>query len=271
MRSQASPASACCPCAPATASCRGLGTLRTESLEELLFAGPATAGSIAPNIGVKPETGTNFDVGAKFAVGRVRGGAYVFVNQYKNFIAQDLVVATTPSGPLVQTVNFADVRIHGLEWSADAPLVSRVGVVTLSAAGAFTRGTITEGTDPRTGVSLANTPADDITPVKISFSGRFTEPRSRWWAEYGVRTQTDVTRVAQTLLESPFIIPQDLLALNGFAVQRLAWGLNVTKGRDRAGLTFAVENLTNKYYREQFQFAPARGRSFTVGVNVGAF
>jgi outer membrane receptor protein involved in Fe transport len=244
---------------------------RHPNLEELLFAGPATAGSIAPNVEVKPETGTNFDLGTKFAVGRVRGGAYVFVNQYKNFIAQDLVVAITPSGPLAQTVNFADVRIHGLEWSADAPLVSRVGVVTLSAAGAFTRGTITEGTDPRTGESLADTPADDITPVKITFAGRFTEPKGRWWAEYGVRTQADVTRVAQTLLESPFLIPQDLLSLNGFAVQRLAWGLNFNRGRDRAGLTFALENLTNKYYREQFQFAPARGRSFTVGVNVGAF
>ncbi len=244
---------------------------RHPNLEELLFAGPATAGSIAPNIRLEPETGTNFDLGAKFAVGRVRGGTYLFVNQYKNFIAQDLVVATTPSGPLVQTVNFADVRIHGLEWSADAPLVSRVGVVMLSAAGAFTRGTITEGTDPRTGVSLEDSPADDITPVKIVFSGRFTEPRGRWWAEYGVRTQADVTRVARTLLESPFLIPQDLLALDGFAVQRLAWGVNFTTGRDRAGLTFALENLANKYYREQFQFAPARGRSFTVGVNVGAF
>jgi len=73
------------------------------------------------------------------------------------------------------------------------------------------------------------------------------------------------------LLESPFLIPQDLLSLQGFAVQRLAWGLNFNRGRDRAGLTFALENLGNKYYREQFQFAPARGRSFTVGVNVGAF
>jgi outer membrane receptor protein involved in Fe transport len=244
---------------------------RHPNLEELLFAGPATAGSIAPNIEVKPETGTNFDVGTKFAAGRVRGGAYLFVNQYKNFIAQDLVVAITPSGPLAQTVNFADVRIYGLEWSADAPLVSRAGVLTLSAAGAFTRGTVTEGTDPRTGVSLADTPADDITPMKITFAGRFTEPRGRWWAEYGVRTQADVTRVAVTLLESPFLIPQDLLSLQGFVVQRLAWGLNFNRGRDRAGLTFALENLTNKYYREQFQFAPARGRSFTVGVNVGAF
>jgi outer membrane receptor protein involved in Fe transport len=244
---------------------------RHPNLEELLFAGPATAGSIAPNINVKPETGTNFDVGTKFAAGRVRGGVYVFVNQYKNFIVQDVVTAITPSGPLAQTINLADVRIHGLEWSADAPLVSRLGVVTLAAAGAFTRGTVTRGTDPRTGVSLADTPADDITPVKITFSGRFTDPKARWWAEYGVRTQTDVTRVARTLLESAFLIPQDLLALDGFAVQRLAWGVNLSRGRDRAGLTFAIENLANTYYREQFQFAPSRGRSFTVGVNVGAF
>ena len=81
------------------------------------------SGSIAPNVKVKPETGNNFDVGAKFAVGRVSGGAYVFVNQYQDFIAQDLVVATTPTGPLVQTTNYADVRITGLELSADAPIV----------------------------------------------------------------------------------------------------------------------------------------------------
>ena len=244
---------------------------RHPNLEELLFAGPATTGSVAPNITLKPETGTNFDVGAKFTAGRVTGGAYLFVNQYKNFIVQDVVTATTPAGALAQTINFTDVRVHGLELSADAPLVSRYGVVTLSASGAFTRGTITEATDPRTGASLSDSPFDDITPLKVVFSGRFTEPKGRWWAEYGVRTQGDVTRVARTLLESPFIIPQDLLSLDGFAVQRLAWGVNIARGRDRLGVTFALENMADKYYREHFQFAPSRGRSFTVGVNVGAF
>ena len=100
---------------------------------------------------------------------------------------------------------------------------------------------------------------------------RYTEPRGRWWLEYGIRAQGDVSRVATTLLESPFLIAQDLLALDGFAVQRIGWGITLSRGRDRVGLNFAVENLTDTYYREHFQFAPARGRSFTAGVSVGAF
>ena len=172
---------------------------RHPNLEEMLFAGPATIGSIAPNVLVRPEIGTNFDAGANLRFGRVSGAAYVFVNQYRDFIAQDLVVATTPTGPLAQATNYADVRISGVELSATAPIVWRRGVLTLTGAGAFTRGTITEGVDPLTGESLDGTPADNITPSKLIGSARFTEPGGRWWVEYGVRTQADVTRVAETL------------------------------------------------------------------------
>jgi outer membrane receptor protein involved in Fe transport len=80
-----------------------------------------------------------------------------------------------------------------------------------------------------------------------------------------------VTRVTPTLLDSPFAIAQDLLSLDGFTVQRVGWGLNLTRGRERLGLTFAIENLANTYYREHFQFAPSRGRTFTVGISAGAF
>lgn len=243
---------------------------RHPNLEELLFAGPATAGSIAPNIKVKPEVGNNFDVGAKFAVGRVTGGAYAFVNRYKNFIAQDLVVATTPAGPLAQAINFADVRIQGVEMSLDAPIVTSRGVLALSGSGAFTRGTVTDGAGPRS-VDISGSPADNITPAKVVAAARFTEARGRFWVEYGVRTQPKVSRIATTLLDSPFLIAQDLLSLDGFTVQRVSWGINLTRGRDRVGLTFALENLSDKYYREHFQFAPARGRSFTVGLNLGSF
>jgi len=100
---------------------------------------------------------------------------------------------------------------------------------------------------------------------------RFTQPRGWWWAEYGLRTQADVKRVATALLDSPFLIAQDLLSLDGFTVQRVAAGVNLSRQRNRVGVTLAIENLTNAYYREHYQFAPSRGRSFTVGLSIGAF
>jgi hemoglobin/transferrin/lactoferrin receptor protein len=244
---------------------------RHPNLEEMLFAGPATAGSLVPNVKVEPETGNNFDAGLKFRAGRIAGGAYYFLNQYQNFIAQDLVVAANAAGALAQATNYADVRITGVEINADAPIVFSRGVLTFSGAGAFTRGTIMSGTNPLDKSSLDRTPFDNITPAKVLASARFSSAGGRWWAEYGVRAQKKVSRVAETLLDSPFLIAQDLLALDGFAVHRAGFGVNLSRGRDRVGLTFAVENLTDAYYREQFQFAPARGRSFTVGLNVGAF
>jgi hypothetical protein len=52
-------------------------------------------------------------------------------------------------------------------------------------------------------------------------------------------------------------------------VQRLGWGLSLRRQRERLNLAFAIENLTDRYYRDQFQFAPSRGRTFTVGRNGG--
>jgi hemoglobin/transferrin/lactoferrin receptor protein len=246
-------------------------TYRHPNLEEMLFAGPATVGNLAPNVLVKPEVGNNFDVGAKFRVGGISGGAYAFLNQYRDFIAQDLVVATTPPGPLAQATNYADVRISGVELSADAPLTFQYGVLTLSGAAAFTHGTITDGTDPLSGDSLTDTPADNITPSKVLANARFTQSSGRWWVEYGVRNQGRVSRVAKALLDSPFLIAQDLLSLDAFTIHRAAAGINLTRGRDRVALTMTVENLTNLFYREHFQFAPARGRTFTLGLSIGAF
>jgi hemoglobin/transferrin/lactoferrin receptor protein len=244
---------------------------RHPNLEELLFAGPATIGNLAPNIAVRPEVGTNFDAGAHLRFRRFTGGAYVFLNQYRDFIAQDLVVATTSQGPLAQATNYADVRIGGVELSAEAPLMLRRGILTLSATAAVTRGTITRGLDPLTDDSLAGTPADNITPTKGVVAARFTVPSGRWWVEYGVRAQSHVDRVARTLLESPFLIAQDLLSLDGFAVHRVGAGIQLLRSQGGVRLTFAIENLADRFYREHFQFAPARGRSASIGVQVGGF
>ena len=60
-------------------------------------------------------------------------------------------------------------------------------------------------------------------------------------------------------------------SLDGFVVQRIGAGLMLTRGSDRVRVTFAIENLTDRFYREHYQFAPARGRSVTLGLSVGSF
>jgi outer membrane receptor protein involved in Fe transport len=240
---------------------------RHPNLEELLFSGPATVGAIVPNMKVKPEVGNNTDLGITVRAGRVAGSLSYFHNSFDGFISTE-IVAATPSGPISQAVNFSDVRIQGIEGDIDVPVITRPGVLTFFGNAAFTRGTILAGTNPLTGESLAGTPQDNISPLKAIAGVRFNDARDRWWVEYGVRAQAEVTRVAETLLGSPYLIPQDLLGLAGFTVQRVAWGVNFRPRSGRLGLVFAVENLTDQYYREQFQFAPARGRTFTAAFNV---
>ena len=85
-----------------------------------------------------------------------------------------------------------------------------------------------------------------------------TDRRERWWADHSLRTQDEVSRISPLLSESPFLIAQDIYSLQGFSVQRVAAGYNWRHGADRLGLVFAVDKLENRFYREHFQFAPAR-------------
>jgi hypothetical protein len=149
-----------------------------------------------------------------------------------------------------------------------APLVVRGFEVTPSADAAWNHGTVLDGTTPLTGTSLSGQPQDNITPWKIGFNLRVGDRRARWWAAYGLRTETDVTRVSPLLSDSPFLIAQDLLGLAGFTVQRVVVGYDWRNDRDRIGVSLAIDNLANTFYREQFQFAPARGRSVTFAVHV---
>jgi hemoglobin/transferrin/lactoferrin receptor protein len=240
---------------------------RHPNLEELLFAGPATAGNIVPNVAVKPETGDNVDVGARVRAAGLVGSIAYFNNTYRDFISTE-VVSSSPAGSLSQAINLAKVRIQGVEARAEKPIVAAGLVWSPSAAVAYTRGTVLAGTIPATGASIAGAPQDNITPWKISAGVRVSDRRDAWWGAYGVRMETDVTRVSPLLSESDFLIAQDLFGLGGFAVQRLSAGYNWRQGGQRLGLTVAVDNLTDRFYREQFQFAPARGRSLTIALHV---
>ncbi len=241
---------------------------RHPNLEELLFSGPATAGNIVPNVTVKPETGHNVDVGTRIHLERVVASAVYFHNLYDDFISTE-IVADSPAGTISQAVNLARVRIQGIETQVDVPVVTGNLSWLPHLSYSWTHGTVLEGTSPLAGLSLDGEPQDNITPDKLMASLRVSDRSERWWADYSLRAQSAVSRISPLLSQSPFLIAQDIYSLDGFAIQRVAVGYNWRNGNDRLGVTFAVDNLTNRFYREQFQFAPARGRSFTIAVTLG--
>ncbi len=244
---------------------------RHPNLEELLFAGPATAGSIVPNITVAPEKGHNVDVGTRFRSAYLTGSLSYFNNTYDDFISTEIVAAVGSGSSLEsisQAINLAKVRIQGVEFEANAPF--GVGFVNLLPYGnaSYTHGTVLEGRSPLSGLSLDNKPQDNITPWRINGGLRVSDQQERWWTGYSVRAAGKVNRVSPLLDESPFLIAQDLMSLDGYAIHRLAVGYDWRRGDQSIGLVAAVDNLTDKFYREQFQFAPSRGRSVTVSLSV---
>jgi outer membrane receptor protein involved in Fe transport len=241
---------------------------RHPNLEELLFAGPATIGNIVPNVTVGPEKGHNVDVGLKVRADRFAGSLSYFWNRYDGFISTE-IVATLPGNQLLsQALNFADVRIQGVEADLEAPFEAGGARVTVFGSLAYNHGQVLAGRNPLTGASLADTPQDNITPLKVTSGLRVADKRGRFWAQYSNRIQKEVERVAPTLEDSPFLIAQDLFGLQGFSLHRAAAGVDWKTGEYGVGLTLALENLANKYYREHFQFAPGRGRTFTVGLRL---
>ena len=51
-------------------------------------------------------------------------------------------------------------------------------------------------------------------------------------------------------------------------LHRLGGGYTWQRGANRLGVSLVVDNLADTFYREQFQFAPARGRSVSLAVTV---
>lgn len=240
---------------------------RHPNLEELLFAGPATIGSIAPNITVGPEKGDNIDLGLKFRSSKVQGSVSYFNNKYSDFISTE-ITALTASSSISQAINFADVRIQGVEGDIQGSWRQGPSIVSLFANGAYNKGEVLKGANPLAKTSIAGTPQDNITPFKMIAGLRLSDRKEHFWGEYSLRHQKQVDRVAATLKDSPFLIFQDLAALAGFTIHRLGVGYDWRKDRNSLGLTVNVENLGNTFYREQFQFAPARGRTITVGLRL---
>jgi outer membrane receptor protein involved in Fe transport len=205
-------------------------------------------------------------VGTRFRFPYVTGSLSYFNNNYDDFILTEIVAAVGSGSSLEsisQAINLAKVRIQGVELEVNAPFgVGPLNVLPYGNA-SYNHGTVLEGTSPLSGLSLDDKPQDNITPWRINGGLRLSDQRERWWGGYSVRAAGEVSRVSPLLDESPFLIAQDLLGLDGYAIHRLAVGYDWRSGDQSFALVAAVDNLTDEFYREQFQFAPSRGRSFT--------
>lgn len=241
-------------------------SFRHPNLEELFFSGPATLGNAIPNITVKPETGVNIDAGVRVRKSRYTASFNYFNNDYRNFISFETVSSSPSIGLILQAVNFAKLRIQGFEFDSEYSFNAGRSNFTPFITVAYLRGQISEATNPFTGATLRDVPADNISPLKAVAGLRWEQSARRFWAEYNVRAQAHVERVSPLLSESPFLIAQDLFALAGFGVHTVRGGYNFQRESSRVALTLGLENLSNEFYREQFQFAPSRGRSVTVGL-----
>ncbi|NOT58873.1 MAG: TonB-dependent receptor, partial [Acidobacteria bacterium] len=189
-----------------------------------------------------------------------------FNNNYRNFISQEFIANAPGLGLVAQALNFARVRIQGLEADGEYSFNLGNSTVTPFLTMAYTHGNILEAVNPFNQTSLRNVPADNISPLRAIAGLRWNDGRGRFWAEYNVRAQANVDRVSPLLKDSPFLIAQDLLSLRGFGIQNLRGGYNFTRENGRVALTFGLENAANNFYREQFQFAPSRGRTLTIGL-----
>jgi outer membrane receptor protein involved in Fe transport len=248
-------------------------SFRHPNLSELFFSGPAEAGVLVPNINVGPEKGINVDVGVKLRTSRASGSLTYFNNSYRDFLSRQAVSFSRMSGGVIyQAVNFSRVRIEGFEGDGEISIQAGKTFFTLWGNASYLRGTVLVGINPVTRETINNTPAPNITPFKVIVGVRWQETPHRFWWEYSARVQPHVHRVSPLVLTSPLLQPQDLWNVLGFTVHALRSGVKLS-GREHSTVTVTVgaENFGNKFYREHFQFAPARGRSLTIGVNARFF
>jgi outer membrane receptor protein involved in Fe transport len=256
---------------------------RHPNLSELFFSGPAESGSLVPNIDLTPETGINVDVGAKLRASRFNGSVTYFHNRFRNFLSRQPVSACRSEdlqdpldadlvGTIYQALNFSRVRIQGVEADGEIPFQVASSFFSLFVDFSYLHGVVIEGQNPLAQTQLENAPASNITPFKIVGGLRWNDRSNRVWGEYAMRSQTHVRRVSPILFTSPLLQAPDLWNLNGFTIHNVRAGVEVLqRERSRVSVTLAMENLGNKFYREHFQYAPARGRSFTLGLTLKYF
>lgn len=242
-------------------------SFRTPNIFEFFFtdAGSISGVFVVGNQQLKPESGTNFDAGVKYRSSKFAASATYFRNSYKNFLntvaavdRDGAPIFLNQPGPPVrvyQTQNIDQALIQGFEAEFEVPIKISVGYLTPNGNFSYLRGDNTR----------LNTPLDIISPIRTIAGFRWNNFGKAYFFDYNARIVTKQTR-----LSPAFLLPVNQGGNGGpepgFVTHNLNGGYYFQRERYGFSINVGVSNLFDRAYSEQFVFAPARGRSFTIGM-----
>ncbi|MEO6654865.1 MAG: TonB-dependent receptor, partial [Pyrinomonadaceae bacterium] len=257
-------------------------SFRTPNIFELFFTDAGSVGGfVVGNAALRPETGTNFDTSAKLHTARLIASATYFNNSYKNFLntveandrrgcpifivragtvydANNCFILSSPPGPapvrVSQTQNIDRARIQGLELEFEAPFKIGLGYLTPNGNFSYLRG---DNTDRKV-------PLDIISPFRTNIGARWNNYGKSYFFDYNVRIVGRQTRLSPNFLR-PVNQGGNGGPEAGFVTHNMSGGYYFRREKFNFNVNLGVSNLLNRAYSEQFTFAPARGRSFTIG------
>ena len=271
------------------------------------FGDPTFSVLVIPNTVLKPERGQSYDAGVKIQRARWNASVGYFRNNLEDFIrssfAPAIFVPADPSRGLnpispffpfhgvlyVQRTNTARARIQGFEGAYEVSLpLGHAGTITpLGTFGWLNGSNLTPDdntlklirqfynradTPVRLRGSVSDVPLSGIAPFRAFNGVRFDSRQRRWFGEYELRYERRVERVDPSDLATTISTQYGSFAgLSAFARHALRAGYTRSQENHRIAFTLGLENLTNRFYFEHFQTAPAPGRAVVLGMTLEFF
>lgn len=235
-------------------------SFRTPNISERFFTDAASAeGFLVGNPALVPETGINFDTSVRYRTNRFMGSVTYFNNYFKNFLGTKFTGIRIPQGPgrfldVYQTQNVRKARIQGIEAELESPFKIRLGYLTPYGNLSYLRGDNLDATTP------ADRPLDFISPLRSNAGFRWQNFGKSYYFDYNASIVMKQNRLSQG-----YLIPVNDGPEPGYVTHNISGGYFHRMERFNFSINAGVSNLLNRYYSEQFTFAPARGRSFTIG------
>ena len=271
------------------------------------FGDPTFSVLVIPNTALQPERGREYDAGVKVQGTKWNVSVGFFRNDLKDFIGSAFgpplfvpadpgkgLAAISPFFPFhgvlyVQRTNTARARIKGFESAYEISLpLGHLGTITpFGTLGELKGSNLApdQNTQKLLGQfynrndtpiplrgSVSDAPLSNITPLRMINGLRFDNARRSWFAEYENRYQARVKRADPLDLSAAIATEYGTAAsLDSFVLQSLRGGYAVRRESYRMLFTIGVQNLTNRFYFEHFQTAPAPGRAVVFGTTLEAF